>query len=494
MTSALMVQGTGSHVGKSLLVAALCRIFRQDGISVAPFKSQNMALNAYVTREGFEMGRAQATQAEAAGILPQVEMNPLLLKATSDTSAQVILMGKVVGNMGVREYRDFKKRAWPLIEEAYRRLAAQYQLIVIEGAGSPVEVNLVSHDIVNMRVAEMAKAKVLLLGDIDRGGLFASFVGTWELLSRGDRKRVAGFIVNKFRGDPTLLEEGFAFLSERTGWPVLGVIPFLPDLRLPEEDGAGILDGRGDFAHSKEGLRIGWIPLPHASNFTDLDPFRFEPGVSVVPVTSLADLDQSDLIFIPGTKNTIEDLFWLRNRGFADRITWLSAKGKWVIGICGGYQILGEQISDPDAVEGAAREEKGIGLLPVSTLLRPQKTTTESLATLSEDGERYFGFSGTVSGYEIHAGETYSAEPLFFIKRPGGNSGDGAARGRVFGTYLHGLFDNDDFRRSFLRRVAPDRPVEHEVSYRRAKEDALNRLAAAVRASLRLEAVYDLIG
>src|SRR3990167_6937579 len=332
----IMLQGTASHVGKSILVAALCRIFKEQGLKVAPFNAQNMALNSFVTKDGGEIGRAQAFQAEAAGLEPAVDMNPILLKPTSDMGSQVIIHGKVYDNMKAKEYHKFKKEAAKYVIESYRRLAQKNDLIIIEGAGSPAEINLRENDIANMGLAEMVDAPVILIGDIDLGGVFASLIGTLELLTPVEKKRIKGFIINKFRGDFKLLKPGIDFLEDKTGLPVFGIVPYLKDIKLPDEDGV-VLEVKSQKSKVKnKDLIIAVIKLPRLSNFTDFDPFRFEPDVCVKYVTEPAELDGADVIIIPGSKNTLEDMEWLRKSGLADAIIRYAKNGGRVIGICGG--------------------------------------------------------------------------------------------------------------------------------------------------------------
>ncbi|MBI5233441.1 MAG: cobyric acid synthase, partial [Deltaproteobacteria bacterium] len=361
-----MIQGTASHVGKTVIVAGLCRMLSKRGIRVAPFKAQNMALNSFITKDGAEIGRAQAFQAEAAGIEPCAHMNPVLLKPTGDCSSQVIVRGRVYGQMSAREFHVFKKELKGIVYESYSMLAENYDFIVAEGAGSPAEVNLRDNDIVNMGFAQMADCPVVLVADIDRGGAFASLIGTMELLSDDERARVKGFIINKFRGDRTLLEPGLRFLTERTNVPVVGVIPYLGNLLLPEEDGVRLeYEGRDDSKEGADSVRIAVIRLPRISNFTDFDPLMQEQGVSVVYIDDAKGLVGADMVIIPGTKNTIADLLWLRTNGLEQAIKDHVSRGGALLGICGGFQMLGRHVRDPDRVEGSAVEAQGAGLLDV---------------------------------------------------------------------------------------------------------------------------------
>lgn len=506
MARAIMIQGTGSYVGKSLLCAGLCRLFRQDGYRVAPFKAQNMALNSFVTRDGGEIGRAQATQAEAAGLEPTVDMNPVLLKPSTDVDAQVVLHGRVWGRVRAGDYDGYMAGAWPAVEESYARLVAAHDLIVIEGAGSPAEVNLRDRDIVNMRVAHLADAPVLLVGDIDRGGVFAALVGTLDLLPGPDRERVRGFVINKFRGDKALLKPGLHFLEERTGRPVLGVVPYLPNLAVPEEDGVSEEDsparrrGAGDGA-----VRVGVILLPHIANFTDFDALAAEMGVGLRYLTSPAEVAGVGVVVLPGTKNTIGDLLWLRERGFASALARHRAAGGLVVGVCGGFQMLGRRIEDPSRMETDLGGLEGLGLLNVTTTLGREKTTFRVLIR-PLDGSPFAG-GGPSEGYEIHLGETVrgpSAAPMFSLRREGTLGGevvDGgiAPDGQVWGTYVHGLFDGGPIRRAFVNWVRVKTglpPVEGPAgpSAAAARSAAYDRLAATLREHLDVAEVLSLAG
>src|SRR3989338_1754162 len=415
----LMLQGTASHVGKSILVAALCHIFKNQGLKVAPFKAQNMALNSFVTLDGGEIGRAQAFQAEAAGIEPCVDMNPILLKPTSDMVAQVIIHGKVYGNMKAQEYHRFKKEAATYVMESYKRLSEKNDVIVIEGAGSPAEINLRENDIANMGLAEMVDAPVILIGDIDRGGVFASLVGTMELLTASEKKRVKGFIINKFRGDFELLKPGLDFLENKTGLPVFGVVPYLKDINLPDEDGVVLDSGQWTkgtevpfVVSGQKKITIVVIKLPRISNFTDLDPFRFEPDVSVHYITEPAEIDGADVVIIPGSKNTLEDMDWLWKAGIADAVIRYAKNGGKVSGLCGGFQMMGKLIKDPHGVEAHVKEIKGLRLLHGETILEKEKKTYQVKAIIQAAGSRQ---QATVNGYEIHMGETDGKENYFAI-------------------------------------------------------------------------------
>ncbi len=489
---ALMIQGTSSNAGKSVLTAALCRILLQDGVRVAPFKAQNMSLNSFVTRDGGEMGRAQVVQAQACRLEPDVRMNPVLLKPNSDTGCQVIVRGKPVGNMRVGEYVSFKPQAFAAVRECYDSLAAEFDAIVLEGAGSPGEVNLKSHDIVNMRMAEHAAAPVLVVGDIDRGGVFASFVGTMEVLAEWERRLVAGWIVNRFRGDASLLGPALEYTLAHTGRPVLGVVPHLPELGLPQEDSvefkSGALDRR---AADGETVTIAVIDLPHIANFTDFDALRNEPDVHLRIVRVPDELGSPDAIMIPGSKNTLGDLEYLRRSGLAERLTAFARRGKTeIIGICGGFQMLGQEICDPMAIESAGKSAHGLGLLRATTVMATEKTLTRGTARHGASGLE-------VSGYEIHHGRTTcdACRPMF-TRADGEVVGIAGDDGRIWGTYLHGVFDADAFRRWFLDRLRWRKglPPVGNVVARYDIEPALDRLARAVRESLRMDEVYRIMG
>ncbi len=494
-----MIQGTGSYVGKSAIAAAFCRILSQDGHRVAPFKPQNISLNSYITGEGGEIGRSQAVQAEAAGVEPSVDMNPILIKPTSDANAQVIIQGKVYGNMPAYQDQEFKKIAIKAIKESYKRLTRQYDLIIIEGAGSPAEINLPGNDIANMGSAELIGSPVLLVGDIDKGGVFASLVGTMELLQEQKRKLIRGFIINKFRGDKSLLTPGLKFLENKYGCPALGVVPYFKDIYLQEEDSLSLEQLKS--SNDKKDLRLAVIHLPHISNFTDFDALEKEEGVRVEYLRNGGNLDSVDLIIIPGSKNTIEDLVYLEESGIKEKIVDYYHRGGRVVGICGGYQMLGNGISDPYEVEGKRKDAEGLGLLNVDSTLEKEKVTSLVEALPAERAEN----SGTIKGYEIHMGKTIlneGARPIFLIyKRQNQevNLPEGAVSsdGRVWGTYIHGIFDNDQFRRSFvnlLRREKGLPPRETlQFSYDEEKERSFNHLANLVRENLNMDKLYQII-
>jgi adenosylcobyric acid synthase len=500
----LMILGSGSDVGKSIMVAGLCRIFRQEGIRVAPFKAQNMALNSFITPEGGEMGRAQVVQAQAAGLTPHVDMNPVLLKPSSEVGSQVIVQGRVYGNYSARDYYRLKPRLVKKVMESYRRLAQGYDLIVLEGAGSAVELNLKPNDLVNFAMAKKAGAAVLLVADIDRGGVFAATIGAFHLLTPSERRMLRGFIINKFRGDAALFESGVTIIERRTKRPVLGVVPYAGDLVLPEEDSVALSRKRSAGAWGEAGgLRIGVVRLPHISNYTDFDPLEQEPGVNLRYVDHRDELDGLDLLILPGTKNTISDLLYLKETGLFRRIQAYAGAGGRLAGICGGYQILGQEVRDPLGVEGEPRAEAGLQLLPVVTTLAGAKTTTqvEANAPGRED-------CGVLSAYEIHMGVTETqgeGQPAFEIFSRNGqpqqvDDGWVSPDGRVWGTYLHGLFDNDGWRRSFLQALRPTRPgldaaalAASYDTYEKFQEAQLDDLADLLRRHLDLAQIMAMI-
>lgn len=491
----IMVQGTTSHAGKSVLAAALCRIFARRGLRVAPFKAQNMALNSYVTPDGGEIGRAQAYQAAAAGIEPHVDMNPVLLKPNSMTGSQVIVLGRPLRNMSVREYHAFQPTVWPTVTEALDRLCAQYDLVVIEGAGSPAEINLHDRDIVNMKVALYANCPVLLVGDIDRGGVFASLVGTTELVTEEECALIKAFVINKFRGDASLLDSGIDFLQQRTGIPTLGVIPYLKDWRGDEEDSLGVEDRRR--VKKDAPLTVTVVRLPFISNFTDFDALADEEDVAVRYATTPAELAGADAFILPGTKSTTDDLRWLRESGMATALLAQVAAGTPLIGICGGYQMLGRRILDPLGVESAQAEIAGLGLLDIDTTFDSEKRTVRASGQLTGIA---LGEAGTpVSGYEIHMGQSTRASgvpPLVTLTDATGvDIHDGAASpdGQVCGSYLHGIFDHPVLRRGWLNRLRagkglPALPVVDDT------QSDLDRLADHVSAYLDMERLEEIIG
>lgn len=485
MAKVIMIQGTMSNAGKSLLAAGLCRIFRQDGYRVAPFKSQNMALNSYITEDGLEMGRAQVMQAEAAGIKPMVCMNPILLKPTNHTGSQVIVNGEVLGNMPAREYFAYKKQLIPEIKKAFRELENYADIIVIEGAGSPAEINLKQNDIVNMGLAKMVDAPVLLVGDIDRGGVFAQLLGTLMLLEEDEKARVKGLIINKFRGDKSILDPGIEMLEEKGNVKVAGVVPYM-NLALEDEDS---LTER--FDKKEEGLiDIAVIRYPRISNFTDFNIFEQMPGVTVRYVTSISELHHPDIIFLPGSKNTMGDLKWMRQNGLEAAVKKFAVDIP-VFGICGGYQMLGDEISDPDEVE-EGRSMRGMELLPVVTVLQKQKQRGQTEGKIAQVSGILKGISGCgFDGYEIHMGKTGWSEKK--EKQPE----NVISAGNVYGSYIHGLFDHAETADVILLALAEKKGVSLQggemEDYRTFKEKQYDKLADTLRVYLDMEEIYGML-
>lgn len=495
MARAIMIQGTASSAGKSLVVTGLCRIFRQDGFSVAPFKSQNMALNSFITRDGLEMGRAQVAQAEAAGIEPSVLMNPILLKPTGDAASQVIVNGEVVADMKAAEYYRRKTDFIPAVRQAYRTLAAENDIIVIEGAGSPAEINLRDNDIVNMGMAAIADAPVLLVGDIDRGGVFASLYGTVALLEPDERARIRGIVINKFRGDVGILRPGLAQLEELTGVPVVGVVPWL-HVDIDDEDSVST---RFDAKNADKPLDAAVVRLPRIANFTDFSALERHPCFGVRYVDSPRGLGRPDLVILPGTKSTMADLAWLRQNGLEAAIKKLARSGVPVVGICGGYQMLGMLLRDPSGVESGG-VMRGLELLPVETVFADQKTRTRIAGRVNRLNGVFACLSGArFEGYEIHMGISSPDESAarFAELEPTGGS-DGVVRENVLGSYVHGLFDSGTIADRLAEKMLEDRGIAFDgngaVDHRQYKERQYDMLAAALRSALDLRTVYAMIG
>lgn len=500
---AVMFCGTASDVGKSVITAGFCRCLVKRGIMAAPFKSQNMSLNSFVTPEGGEIGRAQATQAQACDISPHADMNPILLKPNSDTGSQVIVQGKPQGNMNVAEYDAYKPQIFYKVRESFERLRDAYEFIVIEGAGSIAEINLRDNDIANMKVALMARCPVILVADIDRGGVFAQIVGTIDLLEPQERAYIKGIIINKFRGDPSILSSGIDFIQERTGVPVLGVMPWLPDLTLPAEDSVNL--GRRskvvNILTNQKRIHIGVLKLPRISNFTDFDSLQEEVDVLLTYIEMPDQIDGLDLIIIPGSKSTIADLYFMMERGLFESI--LGFKGR-IIGICGGYQILGLRVLDPCSVESGIKEAIGLGLLPVETELLRNKETHQALAYLEESGHIVApDCNGVLSGYEIHMGLTThvaATRPFARIFRRGEipvNIEDGSvsADGRVFGTYLHGIFDNARFREIYLNGIRLQKGMLLlRGGHKTPQDDPFDRLASQMEQHIDMKQVLAICG
>ncbi|HWQ72205.1 MAG TPA: cobyric acid synthase [Desulfitobacteriaceae bacterium] len=505
VNSPLMIQGTSSNVGKSVLAAAFCRIFYQEGYLTSPFKAQNMALNSFVTIKGGEMGRAQVVQAQAAGREPDVIMNPILLKPTGQASSQVIILGKPQGNLTAMRYHgEYQRKTWPIVRECLEKLIKENEILIIEGAGSPAEVNLKQNDIVNMRVALEINAPVLLVADIDRGGALASVVGTLELLEPRERELVKGIILNKFRGDIKLLQPALDFLVQKTGIPVLGVIPYYTDFSIPEEDSV-VLDkelASSQQINCADLLDIVVIRLPFISNFTDFDALRDEPDVQLRYVNKAEDLGNPDLVILPGSKNTLDDLGFLHESGLA-----VMLKQRWhnsgpVMGICGGYQMMGRLVRDPYHTESNRDEIPGLDILPMETEFYPEKYTVQSQGRIIGNNLFLKRCQGqTVVGYEIHMGRSFADKGtnyLFELSAADSTYLDGLSAGSALGTYLHGIFDNDKLRRSLLEwlweRKGKERPPDNTPSQAALREIAFNQLADLVRRNMDLPALRAIMG
>jgi adenosylcobyric acid synthase len=494
----LMIQGTASSVGKSILVAALCRIFHQDGYSVAPFKAQNMALNSFVTKEGGEIGRAQAVQAEAAGIEPSVHMNPVLLKPEADAYSQIIIRGRVADRMEAGKYYEYTRTLLGTIEDSLNTLRSKYEIVIIEGAGSPAEINLKKREIVNMRIARMAHAPVLLVGDIDRGGVFASLLGTLTLLSRNERMLVRGIIINKFRGDIALLEPGLKMLETRARKPVLGVIPYIKNINIAQEDSV-FLDERPVSPSGSE-VHIAVIRFPHISNYDDFDPLE-EFGCNVHYVTGPSEIDDPDLIILPGTKNTVSDLLAIQRNGLADTIRRQAESGTPVMGICGGFQMLGSRIIDPLSIESNESSMTGLGLLDTETIFCEKKTTNQVKAQIVADTGILRGLKGReIKGYEIHMGQIESKEsnPAFHIietQKGQADHFDGIIEknGNIVGTFIHGIFHNREFTAAFLDNLRHVRGLPPAAASPKVTQDRYDRLADIVREHLDMAHIQRII-
>lgn len=492
----LMVQGTMSSAGKSVLVAALCRIFARRGVRVAPFKAQNLSNNAAVTPDGFEIGRAQAVQAEAAGTEPSVEMNPILIKPEADARSQVVVLGRPWRTLGAQRYDRYKKDLWPIVTKSLDRLRDEYELVIIEGAGSAAEINLKASDIVNMAVARYARAPVLLVGNIDVGGIFAQLLGTLWLLEPEERALVAGLIVNKFRGDLGLFSEGIRLLEERGGVPVLGVIPYLR-LLLPDEDAVAVEQTARPSPADKGSIDIAVIRLPCISNFDDFDPLKAEPGVRVRYVARREELGQPHAVILPGTKSTLSDLRWMLSQDLAEAVLQHEQAGGAVVGICGGYQMLGRMIADPDHIESPSDSIEGLGLLPIETVFAPDKVTHRARARVRGGSGWLAELEGeSITGYEIHLGRTTGGAAWLDIQERSGqpvHALDGAVtlNGRVWGCYLHALFENESLRRAWLRSLGwqyEGRPANYD------RRKALDELADHVEAALDMKRIGSLAG
>ncbi len=509
----IMFLGTGSDVGKSVLAAALCRVLKQDGFKVAPFKSQNMALNSFVTKDGGEMGRAQVMQAEAARVEPHVDMNPILLKPTSQKGSQVIVLGRPVGNMTASQYYNYKTRLIPVVLDAFKRLARQYDVIVMEGAGSAVELNLKHHDIVNLFMAKMVQAPCILVGDIDRGGIFAAILGSLHVMENEEKQLIKGVIVNKFRGDPSLFDSGIKLLEEMSGRPVLGVVPYFKHIVLPQEDSVALtrMQGKNERGDS---INVGVIRLPYISNYTDFDVFEKESDVSVNYIDSPERIFEQDVIIIPGSKNTIDDLLFLHESGLGDAVRSFCKSGRMVIGICGGYQMLGYVVKDPHGCESRFSEIKGLEIIPMITEIAKEKITRQVEARINRSHPFWneCSVNDVLVGYEIHMGRSYGCsqnsggEGLFKILKRHGEKlsnpvDDGMASEKLnaWGTYIHGIFDNDSFRRWLLALIASLRgktikSADSTEKYNDWKERQYDLLADWFRNHVDLAKLYEIIG
>ncbi len=486
-----MIQGTGSGVGKSIITAAFCRIFVQDGYNVAPFKAQNMALNSFVTPDGGEIGRAQAVQALASRVRPTVDMNPVLMKPSSDRCAQIIVHGKPIGNLSAVRYASGKQKLFTKVTGSLDRLRSKHEIVVIEGAGSPAEVNLKENDIVNMSIAEYSRTPVIIVGDIDKGGVLAWLVGTLELLTESERRLVKGIIINKFRGDKRLFAGGVSYLEHKTGVKALGIIPYLHDLAVAEEDSVPLEAKRCFQRNRKDAIKAAVIYLPHISNFTDFDALQYEPDICLKYVKTPEELDHADIIIIPGTKNTIGDLQWLKSSGLADKILAASLSSlTTIVGICGGYQMLGTEIQDKHCLESKKGRVKGLFLLPVITRLQKNKYLRQVRAKEISTGLE-------VQGYEIHHGKTISVSggsPVFkFTHGSSGFDGTMANNNQIWGTYIHGVFDSHGFRRSFLNSLRIRKRLHPLAVSPYNQEDGINTLAKIVRKNIDLNAVYKIL-
>ena len=491
---ALMIQGTTSNAGKSILTTAFCRIFMRKGYAVAPFKAQNMSLNSFVTHDGKEMGRAQVVQAQGCRRDPDVRMNPVLLKPNSNTGSQIIVMGKPIGSMNFQQYTTLKKELVATVHNAYDELAKECDIMMLEGAGSPAEINLKAGDIVNMAMAKYSEASVLLCGDIDRGGVYAHFIGTMMCLDTAEQELIKGFLVNRFRGDASLLTPAHEFVLEKTGKPVLGIIPYLSNIAIPDEDSVSFKNGvKEKISSCDSAISIAFIDLPHISNATDLDPFYLEPDVNLKIVHEPQDLDTADVIIIPGSKNVIADLLSLNSNGISRKIAEKVNNGSVIlVGICGGFQMLGKTIVDPYGIENNnAAEICGLGYLDISTILERDKLLTLASVYHQES-------NSTIKGYEIHHGRTIVGVDSLAIMHNSNQSATGARNqnNTVWGTYLHGLFDNDEFRRFFIDTVRTRKgfPALTSVQASYNLDSAIDRLADCVESSVDMHFISKLLG
>lgn len=511
MAKNIMVQGTASSAGKSVMVAGICRLLQRRGINAAPFKAQNMALNSYVTSDGKEMGRAQVFQAEAAGLEPRVNMNPVLLKPSGDKGSQIIINGEPEKHMKAGEYYEYKPRLQGIVKEAYEELAAEHDVIVLEGAGSPAEINLQENDIVNMGMAEMVSAPVILVGDIERGGVFASLYGTVKLLPEADKKRVKALIINKFRGDKELLKPGLEEIEEKLGIPFLGVLPYI-DLALDDEDSLSErLQNKAESGSDSDTLKINVVLLPHISNFTDFNPLEMYEEVEVNYIKSPEKVEKADVLIIPGSKNTLEDRIWLRQAGFDRAIKKFADSGRLLIGVCGGFQMLGKELSDPEGSESNMRNIPGLDLLPIKTVMSAEKKTVQTTGNWQFEDEGYFASMQdlSLSGYEIHMGrtkllETNLNQPL--ISHEGKLSQNTEQNitslinpsGNILGTYWHGIFENKKWTTRLINNLRDklnfDSIESPDMSYQQLKNREYDRLADMLENELDLDELWEIIG
>ncbi len=495
-----MIQGTASHVGKTVIAAGLCRVFARKGFSVAPFKSQNMSLNSFVTKDGSEIGRAQAMQAQAAGTEPLADMNPILLKPLKDDGSQVVVLGKPSGNMTFTEYMEFRPQALSVVKGSLERLMKKFDLIVVEGAGGAAEVNFSRTEIVNMAIAKLADAPVLLVGDIDRGGVFASLVGTLELLERSERERVRGLIINKFRGDRSLLDDGIGFLEKKTGKPVVGVVPHIDRFFIDDEDSVSL----ENFTPESTGgdVKVCVPRFPRISNFTDLRPLEMEDGVSVLYAQRPSELEDADALVLAGSKVTIADLRFLKESAMAEKISEMCERGVPVVAVCGGYQMLGSLLADENALESERVLEEGLGIFPLKTEIKEKKILRQTSAVIKSGGKVFAEIEGgEVSGYEIRMGQTRffgessNGVRSFLEKRDGSFDGMVSEGGNVYGTYLHGIFENDNFRRAFLGYLRKNRglPDKEVTNFAPEMEKQYDRLADCLEENLNIDVILDLV-
>lgn len=492
MGKSLMIMGTASSVGKSVITTGLCRIFYREGINVNPFKSQNMALNSYITKDGKEMGRAQVVQAEAAGKDPDVKMNPILIKPSSDVDSQVIVEGKILDNMNASEYHKYKPKLKSLVKNCYKRLEDESDLVIIEGAGSPAEINLRDGDLVNMGMAELSDSPVILVGDINKGGVFASLYGTVMLLTQEERNRIKGLIINKFRGDVELLKPGLKMLEDKLNIPFLGVIPW-NNIDIEDEDS---LSDRFKKSQNTGVIDVAVLRFPHLSNYTDFTLLEALDDINLRYVLGGESIGDADIIIIPGSKSVLSDYTFIKNSGWDQEIYRLNKEGKTIVGICGGYQMLGNRIEDPNGVEGPCEGTNGLGLLNMTTTFAADKRTTQSKGVITDLQGEWSCLKGLeVKGYEIHMGKTDSKETAFLDL--GNNNFDGSIKNRIIGTYFHGIFDNRDFTSALINKIKTDKGISHGneriMDFREYKEGEFNKLADLYEQHLDMDSIKRII-